>query len=195
MGRRCTVCSHPEREAIDRAIVSQSVANRELARRYGLCARAIDRHAANHVAEDLALAQRVREEAAKKAAGLPAKRPDTSSSKVVAEVVEDLEEEGRRAIDLQLEWHRISRDLEHLAAACRKALLDEEGRFRPPVDEASAAAAIILLKVTNARQRGVSIAGRMLEFLEGGEDEQGIPDLSKLTIAELEVLTGRSRGF
>jgi hypothetical protein len=56
MARACTVCTHPSREAIDRALVA-SEAQRALADRYGLSEAAVRRHAASHLPAALARAQ------------------------------------------------------------------------------------------------------------------------------------------
>jgi len=54
--RRCTLCVHPEREAIDARIVGGEAA-RLLAAVYGVSDRALRRHAANHLPAALADAQ------------------------------------------------------------------------------------------------------------------------------------------
>lgn len=50
----CTICHHPERSAIDRAIVSGGEANRIIASRYGLSKDAVRRHSLVHVRPALA---------------------------------------------------------------------------------------------------------------------------------------------
>jgi hypothetical protein len=54
MGGRCTVCSHPDREAIDDALVRGSLTYRELTARYGLSKDSLSRHRATHVSAALA---------------------------------------------------------------------------------------------------------------------------------------------
>jgi transposase len=60
--RTCTVCSHPEREAIDEALVS-GASNRSIASKCGVSEAAVRRHKANHIPAKLALAAKKREEA------------------------------------------------------------------------------------------------------------------------------------
>ena len=48
MGRKCSVCTHPQRESIDRAIV-EGQSNRAIARQYGLSKDAVARHAEKHL--------------------------------------------------------------------------------------------------------------------------------------------------
>ena len=48
MPRTCTVCAHPERAAIDRALV-QGVPLRDIAGRYDLSKSAVERHQADHL--------------------------------------------------------------------------------------------------------------------------------------------------
>lgn len=49
MPRICTVCAHPERRAIDAAVVA-GAANRAIARQYRVSKDAVARHADGHVA-------------------------------------------------------------------------------------------------------------------------------------------------
>lgn len=55
-GRSCVTCAHPERNAIDKALVAGTAAE-EIAKRYGLAARSVRRHAAGHLPATLARAQ------------------------------------------------------------------------------------------------------------------------------------------
>jgi len=48
MPRRCTACTHPERDEIDRAIVA-SESNRNIAKRFELTSASVHRHARAHV--------------------------------------------------------------------------------------------------------------------------------------------------
>ena len=58
----CTVCRHPEREAVDRLLVAGR-SNRSVARLHGLGREAVRNHRARHVPETLARARDAREEA------------------------------------------------------------------------------------------------------------------------------------
>lgn len=60
MPRVCTVCSHPEREAIDAALI-QSTPNRRIAARYTLNEGSVRRHAAAHLPATLTKAAAVAE--------------------------------------------------------------------------------------------------------------------------------------
>ncbi len=60
MGRACTVCTSPERAAIDVAIVG-SESNRVVARKFGPSRAAVQRHAAAHIPEVLSKARDVRD--------------------------------------------------------------------------------------------------------------------------------------
>ena len=59
MGRTCTVCSHPERAEIDRALLAGET-KRTIAARYGLSATAVQNHKA-HVPPALAKAHEAKE--------------------------------------------------------------------------------------------------------------------------------------
>ena len=56
MPRVCTICTHPEREAIDRALVAGE-SYRNIAEHFSVSLGAIARHKADHIPESLALAQ------------------------------------------------------------------------------------------------------------------------------------------
>ena len=59
MGRSCTICSHPERAAIEAAAVGGEP-NRRIAPRFGLSEKAIRRHLGAHLPRALAVAAEAR---------------------------------------------------------------------------------------------------------------------------------------
>ena len=56
MPRTCTVCTHPERRAIDQELVAGHLVNRRIAARHRLVESSVRRHAANHLPASLAKA-------------------------------------------------------------------------------------------------------------------------------------------
>ncbi len=60
MPRTCTICSHPERAEIDRALVEGSTF-RNIAERYGTSATALTRHKSDHLPGHVAKAQEARQ--------------------------------------------------------------------------------------------------------------------------------------
>jgi hypothetical protein len=60
MPRSCTVCEHPDREAIDEALVG-GASNRSLASLYDVSEAAVRRHKANHLPARLVMAQAAEE--------------------------------------------------------------------------------------------------------------------------------------
>jgi hypothetical protein len=60
MPRSCTVCEHPEREAIDRALVGDA-SNRSIASLYDVSEAAVRRHKSNHLPAKLVMAQQAEE--------------------------------------------------------------------------------------------------------------------------------------
>jgi len=58
--RTCTVCEHPEREAIDRALVGET-SNLSVSALYDVSEAAIRRHKANHLPAKLVMAQKAAE--------------------------------------------------------------------------------------------------------------------------------------
>ncbi len=61
MARTCNVCTHSEREAIDRALVGGCV-QRDITRRYGIPKDSVNRHKAGHISPALVKAAERREE-------------------------------------------------------------------------------------------------------------------------------------
>ena len=66
-GPSCTVCSHPDREAVDQAIVLGR-SNRAVARQYGLSKDSVARHRASHVSSALRAVASEREQAGARSA-------------------------------------------------------------------------------------------------------------------------------
>lgn len=61
MPRRCTICDHPERQAIDRQLVAGESANRRIAAQYGVTEASLRRHKAEHLTATLLKAQEAAE--------------------------------------------------------------------------------------------------------------------------------------
>lgn len=61
MPRKCSVCSHKDRDSIDVAIADQKVSYRHLASKYGVSLSSMYRHGRNHVPEMLAKAHEIKE--------------------------------------------------------------------------------------------------------------------------------------
>jgi len=60
MPRRCTICEHPKRDEINKALIeTQNIA--EIAKRYGVSYDSLFRHKQGHIPEALAKAQEARE--------------------------------------------------------------------------------------------------------------------------------------
>ncbi len=57
MPRTCTICTHPERAAIDRVLVATASPIRDIAGRHELSKSAVWRHGAEHIPETLAKAR------------------------------------------------------------------------------------------------------------------------------------------
>ena len=60
MPRSCTICEHPDREAIDRALVGDS-SNLSVSSLFGVSESAVRRHKANHLPAKLVMAQAAEE--------------------------------------------------------------------------------------------------------------------------------------
>ena len=62
MPQTCTICTHPQRDDIDRALLSFNTSLRNIAEQYGVSTTCLHRHLSNHLAEEYALAKRERAE-------------------------------------------------------------------------------------------------------------------------------------
>lgn len=49
MGQRCTVCTHPKRDAINRELLDARRSQAQISESYGVSTSSIDRHKANHL--------------------------------------------------------------------------------------------------------------------------------------------------
>src|SRR5918994_6528913 len=58
--RSCTICEHPDREAIDRALVSET-SNLSVSSLFGVSESAVRRHKANHLPAKLVMAEKAAE--------------------------------------------------------------------------------------------------------------------------------------
>jgi hypothetical protein len=58
----CTVCSHPQREAIDHLLVAGTLSRRAIALQYGLVHTSLDRHKNNHLERRIAKAAERKQE-------------------------------------------------------------------------------------------------------------------------------------
>jgi len=152
MPRSCATCEHPEREAIDRALVG-GASNRLLASLYGVSEAAVRRHKANHLPARLVVAQAAEEVAqadglleqvrdlqgralailAKaEAAGdlraaLGAIREARSNLELIGEVTRELDRAGTINLELSPEWVQL-RGVIVAALAPHPAALDSVRR-------------------------------------------------------------------
>lgn len=111
MPRVCTVCSHPERQAIDAALI-QSTPNRRIAARYTLNEGSVRRHAASHLTETLR----------KGALAAAAKKPENIAEAARAEALFTTKQENEaaevaHADDLIAKVHKLATDAQRIATA------------------------------------------------------------------------------
>lgn len=62
MPRKCTVCNHPEKDAVNQALIN-GVSFRNISKQYSVSVAAINRHNENHLPVTLTLAQEAKEAA------------------------------------------------------------------------------------------------------------------------------------
>lgn len=90
MPRACTVCTHAEMEAIDRALVG-GTSLRDIAAQYNVSKTALGRHSTTHLSKALAT---VREERGVKSAGKVLDRVERLANRL-EKMLDDLDEEGK----------------------------------------------------------------------------------------------------
>jgi hypothetical protein len=174
MGRACTVCGHPERAAIDVAL-GRNEPYRAIARHFGLDRRSVERHAHNHVAEEVAEA-------------VASERESRSAA-----LVQVVEERTEAALDVRSEVEKLFGHLRRLADACERELVDPEhpDRFLLVGNGENAvarlAAASVLLKTSAALQRGITLLGKLLATLPAGTTGEEL-DLASCSLDELRQL-------
>lgn len=96
MGRKCTVCHHPNRCEIESAIIAQTM-HRDIAKLYGVSVHAVFRHAKSHFAYDPARAVQVIAKGAE-AQGAP-KDAVTEAAEAEGERIEEVRYSANRIYD------------------------------------------------------------------------------------------------
>ena len=121
-GVRCTVCTHPERVAIDRALIGMAGgvgSERTIANRFDLTKASIHRHRSSHLAGKVAIANRAaRVESAKEGAAIQETTADTVRT-LVGRALEYLDVSEVRSADGKL---TRATDVKGAAATLRAAL-------------------------------------------------------------------------
>ncbi len=159
MPRSCTICGHPNREAIDKALVG-GASNRSVASLYDVSEAAVRRHKANHLPAKLVMAQAAEEVA----------QADT-----LLEQVRDLQ---RRALDI-LDKAEEAGELRTALGAIREARgnLELLAKLLGELDERPVTNILVSAEWVSVRtammealdtypQARVAVAGRLSE-LEG----------------------------
>ncbi len=116
MARQCSICTHPQRAEIDKALVRNTDTKREIAKRFGIGLSALYRHLDAHIGEVIARGQRVREERT---------RAQTTAIVEAHEAAQDA-----AALDLADELRRALRRVNLLFDACDAWLRDPDDPSR-----------------------------------------------------------------
>ena len=133
MPRRCTICDHPHREAIDKALISGQP-YRTLAKSWKVTPSALVRHSKTHLAELLAQSARIDTESA------------SQTDSVVLRHKQELEENnGRHVID-------VIHQLKAINAACLEVLSQARNDRQPT----------ILLRAVDRIYRQIELQTRLL---------------------------------
>jgi len=114
MARTCTVCAHPQREAIDTALVTGE-ALRNLAERFAISTAALHRHRRDHLPEVLAKAKHAQQE-----------RADAHAVAVGEQITQQDAHKQGHALDVMTELGRCFTRVNLLFDACHEWLLDPD---------------------------------------------------------------------
>ncbi len=118
MPRPCTICGHPEREAIDKALVA-SESYRNIAVRFGTSAAALQRHKAEHIPALLATARQRQGEASA-----------MHGQHLVDQAQAQQDLEDAHALDVMAELQRCFERVNLLFDACDRYLRDPDDPAR-----------------------------------------------------------------
>lgn len=107
MARTCTICSHEKRAAIEDSIVA-GASNRSIALQFGMSHMAVQRHAIDHIAQEIKQSQEAKEEAQ----GLDIVKQLKDINKITLEILRDARaDDTKQAIALQA-IDRVCKQLE-----------------------------------------------------------------------------------
>ncbi len=190
MSRTCTVCMHPERTAIDRALVAGEVM-RNVALRFAISFAALQRHKANHLPVVLAEAKQRRDES------------HQSHVAAVGVAVQDhAAAEEAHALDVMEELQRCFQRVNLLFDACDRWLRDADDPTRYDIGPRADDILVTYLAQGDAdgdkptRKKG-SLA-RLLALAEGGgvmieRWDTKYADPRELVLKTAQQLTGQTQ--
>lgn len=153
MGRTCSICSHPSRVEIDKALVAGEPF-RIVAGRFGTSVGALSRHRSAHIADLLALAR---------------KSIEDHAADLQAQVAEQDAREQVQAVNVLAELQRLSHRANLLLDACHEWLTDPSNPDRYTLEPRAEEVWVIYSETDEegkSRRRKEHLA-RLLEKIEG----------------------------
>ena len=166
-GRKCTVCTHPDREAIEKAIVGGNETIRDIARRHGLDKSAVARHKAKHLAAAVARGKELAVEAHERLVG-----------RIAARVAEQREIEDARQVNVFVGLGRLFSVLTKMLDACDRFLSDPNDPSRYDLNPRAHELEVTYLVCVAVREDGSEVVATrkaLLSELMGHFDEK-VPD-------------------
>ncbi len=166
-GRKCTVCTHPDREAIDKALVAQSAAIRRIAPQYGVSERSLRRHKAKHLAVAVARGKELAVEAHERLVG-----------RIAARMAEQREIEDARQVNVFAGLGRLFSVLTKMLDACDRFLSDPNDPSRYDLNPRAHELEVTYLVCVALREDGSEVVATrkaLLSELMGHFDEK-VPD-------------------
>jgi len=146
VGRLCTVCTHPDCEAIDKLLVGHSTSIRGIGRQYGLKLDALRRHKAHHLTAAMKHGQELAEAAQ---VGLVAR--------IGARVAQQAELEDVRSLDLYKQLGKLFGIVTKLFDACDRFLADPSNPGQYDLNPRAHELEVTYLEVVGERGNGTQI--------------------------------------
>lgn len=125
MSRICTVCTHPDRRAIDEALILDNASLRDAARQFGLSKDSLARHK-GHIAASLTKAKRAKEEAETDSL-LEDLRAHRARLEELYQTVQDLLQQSLQSKDIRTALRSVKSALEILGEA--RSHLELQGKL------------------------------------------------------------------
>lgn len=166
-GRKCTVCTHPDREAIEKALVGNSVPLRAIACQFGIGRTSLRRHRDKHLGPAVAKGRELAVEARERLVG-----------RIAARVAEQREIEDARQVNVFAGLGRLFSVLTKMLDACDRFLSDPNDPSRYDLNPRAHELEVTYLVCVATREDGSEVVATrkaLLSELMGYFDDK-VPD-------------------
>lgn len=155
MAAACKICTHPDRHAIERAIID-GLSNRRIAAQYGLSATGVRRHESEHLARQIAEIVAAPPE--------PVHPAQYAAQKHRADVLHITDVTGRLA--------QLAGRLERVVAGCEETLRHPEDPDRVWIDPQGSPAADLLVKTSAELRAQQDLIVKVLDKIQAHQEQE-----------------------